>query len=158
MYSYDLYQVENSARSNIFSDPEHLLQSALLKIWGAVTDSSMPAAETSGQPPQIEPALRAIAMPADANPRGDIFGGWLLNGYRRRHGKTCTRGIAGWVAVHFFALRRFFRSAITLNAAYNSEHFRFGPRTSGCFKPMVNNPDLLKGTDRPRSGRRGDKL
>ncbi len=25
-----------------------------------------------------EPALRAIAMPADANPNGDIFGGWLL--------------------------------------------------------------------------------
>ena len=24
------------------------------------------------------PALRTIAMPADANPNGDIFGGWLL--------------------------------------------------------------------------------
>lgn len=24
------------------------------------------------------PALRTIAMPADTNPRGDIFGGWLL--------------------------------------------------------------------------------
>lgn len=29
--------------------------------------------------PATEPALRAIAMPADANPRGDIFGGWLLS-------------------------------------------------------------------------------
>jgi acyl-CoA thioesterase YciA len=29
--------------------------------------------------PKSEPALRAIAMPADANPRGDIFGGWLLS-------------------------------------------------------------------------------
>lgn len=28
--------------------------------------------------PQGEPALRTIAMPADANPNGDIFGGWLL--------------------------------------------------------------------------------
>jgi acyl-CoA thioesterase YciA len=28
--------------------------------------------------PRLEPALRTIAMPADANPRGDIFGGWLL--------------------------------------------------------------------------------
>jgi len=26
-----------------------------------------------------EPTLRAIAMPADANPNGDIFGGWLLS-------------------------------------------------------------------------------
>ena len=31
------------------------------------------------QPPTIEPALRTIAMPADANPHGDIFGGWLLS-------------------------------------------------------------------------------
>ncbi|MBL8805238.1 MAG: acyl-CoA thioesterase [Rhodospirillales bacterium] len=29
-------------------------------------------------PPQGEPVLRAIAMPADTNPNGDIFGGWLL--------------------------------------------------------------------------------
>jgi acyl-CoA thioesterase YciA len=26
-----------------------------------------------------EPALRTIAMPADANPTGDIFGGWILS-------------------------------------------------------------------------------
>jgi acyl-CoA thioesterase YciA len=35
--------------------------------------------DTSGEElPGLEPALRTIAMPADANPRGDIFGGWLL--------------------------------------------------------------------------------
>ena len=28
--------------------------------------------------PKMEPTLRAIAMPADTNPHGDIFGGWLL--------------------------------------------------------------------------------
>src|SRR3546814_2356354 len=28
--------------------------------------------------PPGQPALRSIAMPADANPNGDIFGGWLL--------------------------------------------------------------------------------
>src|SRR5262245_51873465 len=38
----------------------------------------MHASETSGEAPRSEPALRAIAMPADANPHGDIFGGWLL--------------------------------------------------------------------------------
>ena len=38
----------------------------------------MHASETSGEAPRAEPALRAIAMPADANPHGDIFGGWLL--------------------------------------------------------------------------------
>jgi acyl-CoA thioesterase YciA len=28
--------------------------------------------------PAREPALRNFAMPADANPNGDIFGGWLM--------------------------------------------------------------------------------
>jgi acyl-CoA thioesterase YciA len=26
-----------------------------------------------------QPAIRVIAMPADANPAGDIFGGWLMS-------------------------------------------------------------------------------
>ncbi|MDX1655922.1 MAG: acyl-CoA thioesterase [Candidatus Competibacteraceae bacterium] len=30
------------------------------------------------QLPMGEPAIRTIAMPADANPAGDIFGGWLM--------------------------------------------------------------------------------
>jgi len=30
-------------------------------------------------PKDCEPALRTIAMPADANPNGDIFGGWLMS-------------------------------------------------------------------------------
>jgi acyl-CoA thioesterase YciA len=35
------------------------------------------------QPPDIQPrgdlALRMIAMPADTNPAGDIFGGWIMS-------------------------------------------------------------------------------
>jgi acyl-CoA thioesterase YciA len=38
----------------------------------------MSATDPQGALPDSEPALRAIAMPADANPHGDIFGGWLL--------------------------------------------------------------------------------
>jgi len=30
------------------------------------------------RPPSDRPALRTLAMPADANPNGDIFGGWVL--------------------------------------------------------------------------------
>jgi acyl-CoA thioesterase YciA len=50
-------------------------------------------------PPDWEPAIRAIAMPADANPFGDIFGGWLLSqmdlaggtvAARRAKGRTAT--------------------------------------------------------------------
>lgn len=29
-------------------------------------------------PPDHEPAIRTVAMPADTNPHGDIFGGWLM--------------------------------------------------------------------------------
>ncbi|EKN00303.1 MULTISPECIES: acyl-CoA thioesterase [Acidocella] len=31
------------------------------------------------QPPAIMPMIRTIAMPADANANGDIFGGWLMS-------------------------------------------------------------------------------
>src|SRR5579872_3600330 len=39
---------------------------------------SIPNTGAPETPPPTEPALRAIAMPADTNPHGDIFGGWLL--------------------------------------------------------------------------------
>jgi acyl-CoA thioesterase YciA len=29
--------------------------------------------------PDGEPAIRTIAMPADTNPSGDVFGGWLMS-------------------------------------------------------------------------------
>jgi len=35
--------------------------------------------QQSNRPPDIEPAIRAIAMPADANGNGDIFGGWIMS-------------------------------------------------------------------------------
>ena len=34
---------------------------------------------TDSSPPQDQPAIRIIAMPADANFYGDIFGGWLMS-------------------------------------------------------------------------------
>ncbi len=35
--------------------------------------------ETQGTEPRGELALRMVAMPADANPAGDIFGGWIMS-------------------------------------------------------------------------------
>ncbi|UMA66680.1 acyl-CoA thioesterase [Roseivivax marinus] len=29
--------------------------------------------------PTVQPTIRTIAMPADTNPAGDIFGGWLMS-------------------------------------------------------------------------------
>jgi acyl-CoA hydrolase len=45
------------------------------------TPSKTPAYSGTGGPngPAGEPVLRAIAMPADTNPNGDIFGGWLIS-------------------------------------------------------------------------------
>ncbi len=35
--------------------------------------------EPRDTPPDCEPAIRMIAMPADANPSGDIFGGYIMS-------------------------------------------------------------------------------
>lgn len=35
--------------------------------------------EPSEAPPTTEPVIRVTAMPKDANPYGDIFGGWLMS-------------------------------------------------------------------------------
>ena len=62
----------------------------------------MHASDTSDDVPHTDPTLRAIAMPADANPQGDIFGGWLLSqmdlaggalASRRARGRTVTVSI-----------------------------------------------------------------
>jgi acyl-CoA thioesterase YciA len=54
--------------------------------------------------PVREPAIRTIAMPADANPNGDIFGGWVLShmdlaggtaAVRRAQGRVATVAITG---------------------------------------------------------------
>jgi len=58
----------------------------------------MPATDTHARPPEIEPALRAIAMPADANPHGDIFGGWLLSQMDLAGGTAATRRAKGRTA------------------------------------------------------------
>ncbi len=36
-------------------------------------------AKPEESPPEGIPAVRVIAMPADTNPYGDIFGGWLMS-------------------------------------------------------------------------------
>ena len=51
-----------------------------------------------------DPAIRVVAMPADANAYGDIFGGWLLSlmdnaagltAARRSHGRAVTVAMDG---------------------------------------------------------------
>ncbi len=63
---------------------------------------------TPSTPPAApDPVIRTIAMPADTNPSGDIFGGWLLSqmdlggatvAVRRAKGRTATVAVD---AMHF---------------------------------------------------------
>lgn len=60
----------------------------------------------NSHPPAAAPLLRTIAMPADANPSGDIFGGWLMGlmdlaggnaAARRSRGRVATIAVEGMV-------------------------------------------------------------
>jgi acyl-CoA thioesterase YciA len=53
---------------------------------------------TRPAPTDEAPLLRTIAMPADANPSGDIFGGWLLGLMDLAGGNAATRRARGRVA------------------------------------------------------------
>ncbi len=66
-------------------------------------DPSPKDADTLESVPKAEPALRAVAMPADTNPHGDIFGGWLL----------CQMDLAGTIVATRRALGRVVTVAIT---------------------------------------------
>jgi acyl-CoA thioesterase YciA len=46
-------------------------------------------------PPSRAPTVRVIAMPADANPYGDIFGGWLMSQMDLAAGSIASRHSRG---------------------------------------------------------------
>ena len=48
--------------------------------------------------PSRYPAIRTIAMPADTNPAGDIFGGWLMAQMDLAAGNTAARVSRGRIA------------------------------------------------------------
>ncbi len=64
----------------------------------------MPADEAEERPPAGIPMIRTIAMPADSNANGDIFGGWLMSqmdlaagnlASRVSHGRCVTVSVDG---------------------------------------------------------------
>ncbi len=66
----------------------------------------MPETPEPVTPPSGQPAGRVIAMPADTNPEGDIFGGWLLAhmdlagatpAFERAQGRCVTIALDGMV-------------------------------------------------------------
>jgi acyl-CoA thioesterase YciA len=84
-------------------------------------------------PRDVEPMLRVVPMPADANSTGDIFGGWIMSqvdiaggilASRRAHGRVATVAVNSFVfkqpvligdVVSFFAeITRVGRTSITV--------------------------------------------
>jgi len=67
-------------------------------MWGSKRDGA--SNDTSPSPTEGlgEPVIRAIAMPADANPAGDIFGGWLMSQMDLAASSIATQRAAGRVA------------------------------------------------------------
>lgn len=58
--------------------------------------------DKESQMPDTVPVIRTIAMPADTNPNGDIFGGWLMSQMDLAAGNVAarrSRGRAATVAV-----------------------------------------------------------
>ncbi len=65
------------------------------EAWAAPTSHDMPT-------PRGELASRVLAMPADTNPAGDIFGGWimsLMDSAGAMAAAACARGRVATVAV-----------------------------------------------------------
>jgi acyl-CoA thioesterase YciA len=60
-------------------------------------------------PPGKQPELRLMAMPADTNPAGDIFGGWIMAHVDLAGGVAAirrSRGRVATVAVNSFQFRQ----------------------------------------------------
>jgi acyl-CoA thioesterase YciA len=71
------------------------------------------AAQERGEHVQLpegrEPVLRVVPMPADANPSGDIFGGWIMSQVDIAGAIPCVRlakGRVATVAVNSFVFRQ----------------------------------------------------
>src|ERR1700704_703685 len=72
----------------------------------------MPDPAAAESLPSSEPTLRAIAMPADANPAGDIFGGWLLSQMDLAGSTVATRRAKGRVVTVAITAMTFHRPVV----------------------------------------------
>ena len=52
----------------------------------------------NSSPPTTEPVIRIVAMPADTNSNGDIFGGWLMSQMDLGAGTVAMRAAKGRAA------------------------------------------------------------
>ncbi|NIY77023.1 acyl-CoA thioesterase [Thalassospira sp. HF15] len=65
--------------------------------------------DTADTPPLRQPSVRAVAMPSDTNPTGDIFGGWLMSQMDLAAGTAAARRAKGRTATVFVDSMSFLR-------------------------------------------------
>jgi acyl-CoA thioesterase YciA len=63
-----------------------------------MTGDALAAISEAAVPPSASPAARVTAMPSDANPYGDIFGGWLMAQMDLAAGLIASRRVRGRAA------------------------------------------------------------
>lgn len=93
--------------------------------------------------PKEDPVLRVVPMPADANPHGDVFGGWIMSqvdiaggilASRRANGRVATVAVTSFVfkepvfvgdVLSLYAhILRSGRTSITIDVAAYAERSR----------------------------------
>ena len=67
---------------------------------------------TGDAPPSSQPVSRVTAMPADANPYGDIFGGWLMGWMDSAAGSVASRHCGGRAVTVAVEAMKFHRPVI----------------------------------------------
>mgnify|MGYP001327092496 CR=1 FL=1 len=101
--------------------------------------------QTESLPKDKEPMLRLVTMPADSNPSGDIFGGWVMShvdiagsipAIRLARGRVATVAVNSFVfrqpilvgdLVSFYAeVARVGRTSITVNVEVYAQRDRLG--------------------------------
>src|SRR5277367_6413210 len=75
-------------------------------------DSSAKPSDAPEVVPTSDPAIRTIAMPADTNPHGDIFGGWLLCQMDLAGTTVATRRVGGRVVTVAITAMTFHRPVL----------------------------------------------
>ena len=65
--------------------------------------------DATNTPPDRQPSVRAVAMPADTNPSGDIFGGWLMSQMDLAAGTAAARRAKGRTATVYVDSMSFLR-------------------------------------------------
>jgi acyl-CoA thioesterase YciA len=67
-------------------------------MFGKKTKARTPTPPVPIDPAGETPAIRTVAMPADTNPAGDVFGGWLMAQMDLAAGNLATRRAGGRIA------------------------------------------------------------